>query len=158
MGMFSGPIQDVINRLTYHTTTAIPARMLDGFKFEAVPRAQVEGMTDLPGIRLLIPTIEAQYRPGGRTGQEEGTLTLHLVVGVKRDDGNNTLATLINHVEKVLDALNFNTTGALAPSIAGTMKPFSWKIENTYPVDISLNAQVSISLEPRPVILGQRRN
>jgi hypothetical protein len=159
MGMYSTPIQDVIDRLTYHTLAAqIPARMLDGTKLESVPRSSVEGLADLPGVRLLIPTVESEYFPGGRTGQEQGTIKMLLVIGVKRDDGANALATLLKQVETVLDALNIDATGQFSPSIKGTLKPFSWKIENTYPVDNSLNAQVSVSLEPRPVPLGQRRS
>jgi hypothetical protein len=155
MGTYSTPIKNLFDRLVYHTTAGqMPLRLLDGWKFEPVPRQSVEGLTDLPAVSLYIPNLTATFRP---TRQEEMKMSVNLLVSVKRDSGDDSLVQLIQAVELVMDAINYDETGALKPVIKGTLKPFSWSMTGNFVVDTSLNGQVSISLDPRIVELGRRR-
>jgi len=152
MGIYSTPVSDLIARLIYQTTSGqTPARLLDGWKFEAIPVASVEGLADLPAIRLYVPDISGTYRP---TRLETGSISVRLIISTKRDDG---LIALIEKVELVMDAISYDTAGLRSLALKGTLKPWSWNMGNNFVVDNSLNGQVSITLEPKVAEFGQRR-
>lgn len=152
MPQFSTIVADIISRLTYHTVDAqVPARMLDGWKFEAVPVASVEGLKDLPALRLYLPDVKGDYRPARN---EQSEMEFRMIVATKREDG---LVAHFQAVEKVMDALNYTPAGVLTNAFAGTAKPWSWKTSDNNIVDSSLNSQITIIIEPKVVELGKRR-
>lgn len=148
MGNYSAPIKEVIDRLTFHTGSG---QLLAGLKFRSVPQAQVDGRDDLPNLTLMAPRITEGYRVDNIVGR----ITVELGLSVERANG---MEVLMQWVEKVLDALEM--TGS-DPTIYNpnlkSMKPFEASVPNTFALDLSLNAHITITIEPKPRHRGNRR-
>lgn len=152
MPIFSTPMADIIARLKFHTTLGqTPKRMLDGWKFEDVPLTDVEGLKDLPGVRIYVPDVGGDYRP---SRNESGTMKVRLVLATSRKLG---LVEHLKGVELVMDALNYSDASGQVKWLAGSVKPWSWSTEDNFIVDTSINSQVSIVIEPKVVEIGKRR-
>lgn len=151
MGVYSTPLADLEARLTYQAAD-IDGRLLRGAKLEITPREETEGVSDMPCLRLYIPTIRENYRPA-RYG--DGSLTLNVLVATHRDKGN---LELMAWVEKLIDAARLKADASGSRSaLAGTMRPFDWSATEPFVTGVSLNTHVIISLVTRPRELGLNR-
>lgn len=151
MPTYSTPVADIIDRLNYHTKAGqTPNRILAGWKFESIPTSSTEGPKDLPSIRIYVPEVKGKYRPARN---EDGTMTFKLLISTKRSDG---LVAHLQGVEKVMDALNHNTSG-LIKNIAGLAKPWEWETGENYIVDHSISSEINMALMLQAVELGNRR-
>jgi hypothetical protein len=145
MGKYSTPLADFVARLNWHTVEGeTPARLLAGVKWEitdgkVVPTADVQGLKDLPGLRLYLPQLRESFRPARNL---DGTITLNLLIATAREAG---IVSWIQTVEKVMDALQYRAADPLATgALAGTLRHFDWSMTDNFIVGNSLNAQVSI--------------
>jgi hypothetical protein len=144
-------VQKLIDRLTYHKAD-VEGRLLRGMKFEPIPVKDPEGQSDLPVIRLWVPTIRESYR-GASLGT--GEMTLNLTVSTRRSEG---LVKLLEKVELVMDALETSNTGLVDPGLDGTLvRPFNVSLGGSFVLDLSLNAQLSITAAPKQFERGGRQ-
>jgi len=155
MGNLSRPLAEMIARLEYHATSAqVPARLLDGLKFYPAGIQRTEGQDDFPYCEFKGMTGGESYRGAGRVGLAQPSLILLFEIANKRGDGHPALMTW---VEKVLDAIETDITGAVKPSLNGTRRPFDVAITQNFTLDASLNAVITVTVEPKIVERGKRR-
>ena len=155
MGNYSAIITKIDERLTYHTTTATPARILDGFKYYNYPQESIDSEADLPVLRLFVPDFTEKFVP---RAVAESSLRLKLTISTKRESGTPAL---IEAVEKVLDAIEVkhDGSGVVDALLAGTIaEPFSVSSENGFAESVSCVAQIVLTLIPRKATKrGKRR-
>jgi hypothetical protein len=86
----------------------------------------------------------------------EGTMNLRLTVSVARTEG---LPGLVDWFEKIVDALETSADGSdeMDPNLGGTTKPFTASLANSFALDISLVAHITILVAPKPITRGRRR-
>lgn len=149
-GIYSKPVELLVARLQGHAATG---KILEGFKFAPLPVEDAGGKQDLPSVRLWIPSVSEGYRPQFVWGAR---LQFNLTVATAREGG---IVGLMEAVEKVMDAAETDpTTNAVDPGLSGTlMTPFSMAVQNVFALDLSLNAELTLQLEPRPRDRGRRR-
>lgn len=155
MGNYSRPIQEVLDRLAYHTAD-LPGRMLRGLRYVPTPVVEVTGLTDLPCVALYVPKLRENYVVRRVSGQ----LSWSLIVAVRRQsEQSNAVVTLMEWIEKVLDAIETRADGSeqVNTNIGGTTKPFEAAQVNAFALDLSINAEITLSIEPRPCARGSRR-
>lgn len=149
MGKYSAVLDALIDRLEFHVGAG---EMLAGMKFVSIPVKDPEGQRDFPVIRLWIPSFRELYR-GATLGS--GEMTLNLTVSIERSLG---LVELLEKVELVMDALETNTAGSVDPGLDGTLvRPFNVSLGGSFVLDLSLNAQLSITATPKPFERGGRQ-
>lgn len=152
-GEISAPITEAIARLQYHAEAADPVRMLDGWRIISQPIREVEGQKDFPFVLVQVPNLTGDFRP---TRHEDYSLQLILGVSVSKEEGVDGL---FERVAKVLNALEttrdgrFNIDPGLSNSI---MKPFSWTASQNFALDLSLNANITVTMQPRRGTRGLR--
>lgn len=157
MGDYSRPLIEIAARMTYHTLAGqSPARMLQGMKWFAYPQMRTEGQNDFPYVQMSTVTGGEVYRAGARPGLVQPSLVVTLEVANKRD-ANNGHPELMAIVEKVMDALETDTTGAVNPNLGGTRRPFDMQITSNTALDASLTTVLTITIEPRIIERGDRR-
>lgn len=155
MGNLSEIIQAVEARLTHHA--AQDGRLLSGWKLHFNPEPDVDGARDLPSVRLFLPTHTEGTRP---VTIADGKLTVRLYVGTRRSAGT---VEHVQGIEKVLDALE-TPTGAVGGTAAALetaleraiARGLDIKMTDSFLGDISYNAQIEVTLTPRPVARGGR--
>ncbi len=162
MGQFSTPIAALIARLDYHTLAGQdPARLLDGFKWESTPVESVQGLSDLPAVRIYCPEASGTYRP---TTLQEGAVNVTLNVLTVRTEG---IVAHMEALEKVMDALAIDhesngtrhqVAGQTRHTLAGLIKPLSWSVAAATSIETSLQSIVTLNLTTRPSELGSTRN
>lgn len=151
MGRYSTPIQDLIDRLTYHATTGqTPARMLDGLKIVAIPEKDVEGSADLPNVRLFVPDFHEHFS-GGRN--VDGHILLKLHIATQREKG---LPESMSWTEKIMNALQISTTTGQRTALAGTARHFDVEAKDGHATDRALNVYLMITLQPFKHEVGSR--
>jgi len=152
MGNYSRPVDEILARLTYHTAD-VSGRILRGLRFIPTPIVRVDGLDDFPALALFIPKMRETYP----TARAQGFMSWNFAVAVKREDG--CASELMQWVEKVLDALETKRDGSglIDTNIGGTMKPFEASIVNAFALDLSVCAELTLSIEPRPSTRGGRR-
>jgi hypothetical protein len=129
-------------------------RILAGFKFEAVPAATTEGVKDLPGIRLYIPGVTEIYRgafvaPG---------MTVNLLLATRRTTDPNAIVEHLKALEKLMDALDKNAQGEVDPGLGGSLRtPMTLRTGSQYVLDLSVNSELTLTLEPRAAARGSRQ-
>jgi hypothetical protein len=161
-GNYSSVVAALIARLIYHTAD-VEGRLLRGIRFEPIPTADVEGQTDLPIIRLWLPTLR-EGSQAARVGT--GEMTLNLTISTPRLSG---MVTHLELVELVMDAIETSQggdTGAGEPSgtevtagpgLDGTLRrPMVMTIGGSFVRDLDLTAQVTITAIPHPFYRGHR--
>ena len=150
MGLYTKIAQELIDRMKFHTGAG---QILAGMKFYEFPEVNVEGLKDFPNAMLFLPSIAENYRPNiiGET-----TMRFNLSVSVERTKG---IPELMGWVEKVLDAIETQpvTNGRVDTNLKGTTSPFSVQIANSFALDLSLTAQITITVSPKPMNRGSRR-
>lgn len=155
MGKYTRPTQELIDRMVYHTAKAqSPARRLEGLTFVPFGQQRTEAQDTLPYCEFKGPVIVETLRAGARRGLTQGSMTFGFEIAVQRTKGHPEL---MAQVEKVMDALETDTFGNVNPSLNGTLKPFSMSITSNFALDLTLNAVISLTVEPLPSERGQRR-
>ncbi len=149
MGKYAAVVQKLIDRLTFHVGAG---QMLAGMKFVPIPVKDPEGQSDLPVIRLWVPTVRESYRSASLG---TGEMTLNVTVSTERSKG---LVELLEKVELVMDALETSSTGSVDPGLSGTLvRPFNVSLGGSFVLDLSLNAQLSITAAPKQFERGGRQ-
>lgn len=151
MGCYTRPLQEILDRLEYHS--AVAGRILWGARYVPLPVVEVTGLTDLPCVALYVPRIRETYQ----VRRIQSSLSWSLMVAVRRED---SVIVLMEWVEKVLDAIErkADTTALVDTNIGGTTKPFEASVVNAFALDLSLNAEITLTIEPRPCLRGSRRS
>lgn len=157
MGDYSRPLIELASRMVYHTTAGqSPARILEGAKWYPYPQQRTEGQDDFPYVQMSSVTGGEVYRAGSRPGLVQPSLIVTIEVSNKRDS-NNGHPELMAWVEKVLDAMETDTTGVVRPSLDGTMRPFDMQITQDIALDASLTKVITVTIVPKVVERGNRR-
>jgi hypothetical protein len=159
MGNYAKPIKEVLDRLTYHCQEG---QMLAGMVYYEKPEVKIDGLKDFPYVMVMIPTLkEASLGSSLAAGLKtiaDAMLTVPLVVGVARDK-KNSLVTLYEWCERVLDAIETRPDGSgtvdLNLTTTGSIK--SATVDRNFALDLSLNAGITITVEPRKFYRGSRR-
>lgn len=149
MSNLSVPVADLIARLTYHTADVV-GRLLRGYKLAVAPIKEIQGATDLPCVRVLMPTVTEEYR--GLTVVAP-TLRLQIHVATLRSAG---VPAFLDAVEKVQDALERDTTGAYNFVVAGTRNRIATQLATSSALDLSLNGLITVTVEPKLRERGKR--
>jgi hypothetical protein len=150
MGTYSICVEKLVERLQSQLATG---KVLAGFKFDPFPSDQQDGASDLPRVRLFLPSITEQFKPRSFT---RAVLVVKLIVSTNRVSGVQALVTA---VEKVVDAVEMKADGTIDPLLEGTLrKPFSWSQSNAFAESVSSNAELTFNLTPKKIPLrGKRR-
>lgn len=150
MGLYSKIAKEIIDRLKFHTGAG---QMLAGMKFREYPEVNVEGLTDFPNAMMFLPSVSESYHTNIIA---DGSIRFNVSVSVARTEG---VPKLMEWVEKVLDALETKPVdgGAVDTNLNGTTQPFNAQIANSFALDLSLTAQVTITVSPKPMNRGKRR-
>lgn len=157
MGDYSRPLIELAARMVYHTLAGqSPARMLEGMMWFPYPQMRTEGQDDFPYVQMSQVTGGEVYRPGARPGLVQPSLIVTMEVANKRDASNGH-PELMAWVEKVVDALETDITGAVNPNLGGTRRPFDVQITSNTALDASLTSVLTITVEPRIIERGERR-
>lgn len=153
MGNLTRPIQEVIDRLQYQAGLADPERILHGAIIRDIPIVTIESLKDFPSVSVFIPSIRETYRPKDLALP---SISIPIVVSTEREKG---LLHLYEWVERVIDALEVKRDGSghVDPNLVATSKPFAVSVGNNFALELSLNAQLTITIDPRPVLRGTRR-
>lgn len=151
MGHYTKITQEIIDRLNFHTGTG---EMLAGLKFREAPEVNIEGLTDFPNAVFFLPSLSESYHVN-IIG--DGNLRFNISLSVARKEG---IPKLMEWVEKLLDALETKKDGSglVDTNLNGSTKPFNAEIANSFALDVSLTAQITITVSPKPMNRGQRRN
>lgn len=150
MGRYSTPIQDLIDRLTYHTATGqTPARMLAGMKIVQVPTVEVEGTTDLPSARIYVPDFIEFFAPARNI---DGAVQVKVIIASDRAQG---IPAALAWVEKFLDAVQTNTSGDVS-ALSGTARHFDVNVKDSMPTDRSLDVPLMLTLHLKKNEVGHR--
>lgn len=150
MGRYAAVVTELIARMNFHKGTG---QMLQGLGFRETPEVQTDGLKDFPWAMFFLPSITESYHVRNIA---DSTLRLNLAITTDRKYG---IPALLVWVEKVMDALETNrTTLAYDPNLGGTTKPFEMEMANAFALDLSLTAQITITVMPKPMQRGQRRN
>jgi len=150
-GTYSAVITALAARLDASTATG---KVLAGAKFYAWPQATEEGQRDFPTIRMFPADIDE--KPVLRA-PVHGAVTVRLQVATQRTLG---IPESLLWVEKMLDAIEVEpTTGLVDVRLAGTLRaPIEVTGEGSHPTELSINANVIITLIPAKVPQrGKRR-
>lgn len=148
MGKYSAVLTEVVARLNYHVGSG---RDLDGYKFEEIPIEEAEGQKDLPAVRLYIPSLAESFR-----ASEVGMTRMGLIITVStsKKDG---IVEHVKKVEKVMDAIEKNTSGVIDAGLKGTLlRPMGMTLEVSRATTLSITSEIRISAEPRPFERGKR--
>ena|SRR6185369_9088732 len=150
MGKYSAVVSAVQGRLDGHVGTG---KILQGWKVKMGPLAEVEGEKDFPTVRIWVPDL-TQVEHTRIVG--EGGMTLKLSISSSRKAG---LVQWIEDVEKVLDAIETDhTTGNLDLGLNGTLqRPMLPQVQDNFANELSINAQIRLSVMPRLFTRGARR-
>ena len=150
MGRYSTPIQGIIDRLKFHATTGqTPVRRLDGLKVLDIPEVDVEGDKDFPSVRLFVPDFVERFAPARNV---DGTIQVKLLIATSRAKG---IPELMSWIEKILDALQRDQTDQRS-AIPGLARHFDCDVKDAYPKDRSLNAPLTLLLQPAKHEIGSR--
>jgi len=152
MGNYSAPIEKLVTRLNFHTGTG---QILDGWKFEAVPVQATDGLKDLPGIRLYIPTASEAERGAFVIP----SLTVNILLSTKRTTTPNALTEHLKALEKLLDAIDTDENGKVDAGLGGSLRSrLTARTGAQYMLDVSVNTELTLNLEPRAAARGSRRS
>jgi hypothetical protein len=154
MGKYVELVQTVIDRITFH---AVPGGILEGFKAFYGPTEDVEGISDLPSVRLFIPTpSEAWSGTKGTFG-----LVVNVMVATARAQRVQDGTDVLEHtaaLEKVMDAIETNVDGNVEFTFSGKLvKPIELSLHGQSANPISIMSEVSIAMERIPFARGTRR-
>lgn len=152
MGDYSAVVTELGTRLTYHATTATPARILNGFQLRLSAVRETVGQRDHPFVELYGVEGNEEYVPNDLL---KATLTVQLVVGTLRSDGpTGHLAA----VEKVLDAIETNSSGVLDPSLNRKLiSRLEMNFSASSETDLTMNSIVTVRMMLHPQSRGARR-
>ena len=151
MSVYGNPIRVLIDRLTYHTAPGEIDRLLSGWKFYAIPGTRVDGATDFPAVQFLLPDVSE-----GKVGRLiNGALQIKLGVSTRRSDG---IPALLDAAALVLNAVETDhQTGRTNAGLNGTLAcPPNATVGNCFSNDLSLNAEITLSMQPGSFERGQR--
>lgn len=154
MDIYSSAVNEIVTRLTWHTATATPARLLAGWSFVDRPMSRVDGVRDFPSIAIGIPEIAEDFR-----ARHYGTALMKLDIYVS----TKTTDTVMTHTAAValaLDAIECRaTSGAeLDAGLVGTLlKPFDVSIANAQIAELAVTSKVTLSLAIKAFNRGNRR-
>lgn len=157
MGKYSTPVQDFVQRLSFHAAPATPPRLLTGYRWElenglAVPTESTAGYSDMPAIRLYLPSIRDTFRPARFV---DGTLEIKLHIAAARQEG---IVNWIKRVETVMDALQYKPQAQReTAALAGTLRHFDWSMTDNFIAGNSLIAQIIVTAHPAARSVGGRR-
>ncbi len=150
MGRYSAVVTALIDRVQSHLA---PGKLLDGYKWEEVPTKEVEGIKDLPVIRLFLPDLKEVPHTSDIV---DGEMTFKMTVSTKKSEG---IPAFLLKVETVMDALELDVNLNVNMRLNGTLKkPMNISLQDSYATEISLTAQLLISCLPQFVTRGERRN
>ena len=154
MGKYTELVQTVIDRLTFH---AAPGGILEGFKAFYGPTEDVEGVKDLPSVRLFIPTPSEQW--AGTRGTF--SLTANVLVTTARAQRSKDGQDILDHaaaLEKVMDAIETDVDGNVEFVFAGKLvKPIELRMHSQSANPIAIMSEVSVNMERIPFARGTRR-
>lgn len=135
----------------------VPGRILDGLTFYDKPTVKVDGLTDFPFAMLALPGVNELLRVGARGGYiGGGTMALNIGVRTARELGIPAWAVW---VEKVMDAIETarDGSGRIDTNLGDTSRPFTATLANSFVLDLSLTAQLTVTVQPEPMHRGARR-
>ncbi len=150
MGMLSKPIEKLIARLAHHAGTG---QLLAGWKIQAAPAPAIDGTRDLPCVQIKVPTPSESYRQAFVVP----SMTVGLVVSTRRAASPNAITEHCAAVEKLLDALDLDDAGKVDPGLCGTLRaPMTFRAGQQNVLDVSVNTELTLTLEPRAAVRGSR--
>lgn len=154
MSDIATPIETLIARLQYQAAD-VDGRLLRGTTIHPAPLADVKGATDFPYVMVMIPDYSEQNHARALINP---VLTLRLVVSVAATPAETGLTRLLRQTAAVLNSLERTIDGndRVDPNLNDTTKPFSASTGDNFALDLSLNAQLTITIEPRPFQRGRR--
>lgn len=153
MSQNSVAIKEVVDRLNYQTEAGA-GRILDGVKFRDKPQASVDGQSDFPVVELLMPAAGETYRPGPRGGHVASTLTIN--VRVREDRKLKSIEEFFLLLDKVKDALDFDTAGVFNPNLK-SLRPADVQAGEISALDVCYSAVITLTIETKVVERGSRR-
>ncbi len=155
MDIYSAAINELVTRLTWHTTKAqTPARLMATWTFFDKPTSRIDGVKDFPALMILMPDMAETYRA---RAFGIGAMKFEFQVSTL------TSADLITHTAAVALAMDCverrATLGAeVDPGLAGTlMKPFEASAGGQQATDLTLTTKITLSVMPKPFERGNRR-
>lgn len=151
MSQNSVVIKEVVDRLTYHVGGT--GRILDGVGFRDKPVAEVVGLSDLPLVDLQMPAVSETYRAAARAGGVQAVLTVNLRV---RESRSKSLEEFLLLVDKVKDAVETDTAGAVNPNLK-SLRPFDVQAGEFSALDVCFSAVITLTIEAKVVERGKRR-
>jgi hypothetical protein len=145
------PLEEIVARLRYQAVAGA-GRLLDGWKVHPVPVADVKGLTDFPYVMLFIPDYAETVHVSNLINPR---LTVRLFVARKAKDG---IPALMRSVAAVLNAIERTRDGQdrVDPNLNETTRPIAVSTGENFALDLSLNAQLTITIEPKPFRRGRR--
>jgi hypothetical protein len=150
MGLYSKIAKEIIDRVKYH---AGAGQMLAGLTFREYPEINIEGLKDFPNAMMFLPSVSESYHANIIA---DGNLRFNIAVSTLRSEG---IPKLMEWVEKLLDAIETRRDGSgkVDTNLNGTTQPFTAQIANSFALDLSLTAQITITVSPKPMNRGTRR-
>lgn len=148
------PIEKILERLNYQAED-VDGRLLRGVIIHPAPVADVKGLTDFPYVMVMIPDYSEQNHPAALINP---VLVVRMVVTVAANPAATALARLLRQVNAVLNSLERTVDGQnlVDPNLNETTKPLVASSGDNFALDLSLNAQLTITIEPKPFHRGRR--
>lgn len=137
----------VIGRINTHRQSG---GILEGCKFEPAPSVDVEGQRDFPIARMWLPTITEVSHPT----VVDGSITLKISLSTSVKEG---LVEWMRKVETLLDAIELDERGVDTSLHGKLAKPMLINVRFSFATDLSLNAQILVTLTPNASARAGRR-
>lgn len=148
---YGKPFEVMIARMNYHTATADPVRMLDGYKWFEKPLEHQDGQQDFPCVQLFLPDVIETYRAAA-FGQ--GVIACKITISVSRE---SSLVELMDALSKVMNAIETGTDGQRNVGLLGALQsPIEFRTANAFSTPTSLTVEVTMTMTPRVFERGAR--
>lgn len=149
MGAYARIVEALIARIDGHRKKG---GILDGFKWEPLPKTDVTGESDFPFIRLWLPDISEEDHPRDLV---DGTMNLRLTVSSSRKAG---LVAFTRNLETVMDAIELNDELVKDLGLSNTLvKALVAQARDNFANELSFNAQITLSVQAKVFVRGNRR-
>ena len=151
MSAYASVVAEILFRLNYHSASN---EILAGMKVFGYPVASVEGMNDLPQVRIGMPEVQEQFRVRlPRLHRME----VRLLVSTRREGG---VAAHLVWVEKVLDAIEKKSEigTAIDPLLNNMLrKPLDVRSSGSFAEDLTLNQALTLTVAPKTIVQSGKR-
>lgn len=153
MGNYTDIITELSARMAYHVGEA---KILDGVRWVPIPRDESDGRDSLPAVRLN--RVEMNESAEERT-TAYGRVTVTFEIGVAKGGEGASLSSLVTLAEKVMDAIETNTSGVVDLQVAkSTINSVRFRGEPSRATQIGLYLYIEAELETVPFLRGSRRS